>query len=261
MEGQDCSMENLGKVADITNGRVEIVNPLDLQSKVLDIFSKEVWATKAQCTVILPNVLSFRAEDKQEINQVLRELAAISDTSDLTFSFDWNENYRKLIADYILNKYDDNPPAMPRYFEEVPFQVQLKYNTLQGDEYLRVVTLKRPTTSSRIDSEDNANSTVIALQAIHESARLAQFGKYEDARINLVSVQRLLQRAMKQVQQQKDYLSYIVQAEKLDQFMREAKIQENLPGFKKDAGSRDDAASKAMYQMKSVSVSAFHNRH
>jgi hypothetical protein len=38
-------------------------------------------------------------------------------------------------------------------------------------------------------------------------------GKYSDARINLVSIQRLLQRAMKQVNHQKDYLSYIVQAE------------------------------------------------
>jgi hypothetical protein len=31
MEGEDCSMENLGTTADITNGTVEIVNPNDLR--------------------------------------------------------------------------------------------------------------------------------------------------------------------------------------------------------------------------------------
>jgi hypothetical protein len=32
MEGEDCSMENLGTAADITNGTVEIVNPNDLST-------------------------------------------------------------------------------------------------------------------------------------------------------------------------------------------------------------------------------------
>jgi len=259
LEGEDCSMENLGKTADITNGSVEIVNPVDLQSKVLNIFSNQVLATKAHCTVIVPHVLSLRAEDKDGHYKASRELASISSDSDLTFSFDWNDDHRQLISEYILKKYDDNRPATPAYFEGVPIQVQVLFNNLAGDQLLHTLTLSRPTTTSRNDAEDGLNSTAVALQAIHESARLAQFGKYDDARINLVSVQRLLQRTMKEVKQQKDYLSYVVQAEKLDQFMREAKAQEGL-GVRKDANSRDDEASKAMYQMKSVSTATFNNR-
>lgn len=83
-------------------------------------------------------------------------------------------------------------------------------------------------------------------------------GSYKEARINLVSVQRLLQRIMKSSKHQKDYLSYVVQAEKLDGFMREAQQQEQV--FGKSTKDRDDAASKAMYQMKSVSVTTFNNR-
>ncbi len=33
MEGEDCSVENLGTAADITNGTVEIVNPTELSMR------------------------------------------------------------------------------------------------------------------------------------------------------------------------------------------------------------------------------------
>lgn len=71
----------------------------------------------------------------------------------------------------------------------------------------------RPVTLEREKAENDVDSTVCALQAIHESARMAQQGNYTDARINLVSTQRLLQRTMKTPKHQKDYMSYIVQAE------------------------------------------------
>ena len=48
-----------------------------------------------------------------------------------------------------------------------------------------------------------------------------------------------------------DYLSFIIQAEKLDQFMREAQRTEEV--FGKKVG-RDDEASKAMFSMKSLSL-------
>jgi len=261
MEGEDCSMENLGKTADITNGNVEIVNPVDLKSKVMNVFSREVIATKAQCTVTVPYVLLMRGEDKSGFFRTTRELASITGESDITFSVDWEDEHRRAASEYMLKKYDENRPPQPKYFDAVPIQVQLQYSNLEGDQLLHVLTVSRPVTCSRAEAEDDVeslNTTVVALQAIHESARIAQLGKYNDARINLVSVQRLLQRTMKEVKQQRDYLSYIVQAEKLDQFMREAKAQEQL-GVKKDA-KRDDEAAKAMYQMKSVSVSTFNNR-
>jgi hypothetical protein len=64
---------------------------------------------------------------------------------------------------------------------------------------------------------------------------------------------------MKTAPQQKDYMSYVSQAEKLDGFMRESQQQEAVFGAK-DKKERDDTAAKSMYQMKSVSVKAFSNR-
>ena len=59
------------------------------------------------------------------------------------------------------------------------------------------------------------------------------------------------------------YLSFIVQAEKLDQFMRELQIKENV--FDQVAASdrgkeRDDAASQAMYKMKNLCTADFRRR-
>jgi len=151
-----------------------------------------------------------------------------------------------LLVPFSLNYTDD------------PFQIQIEYTKSNGEKWLRVVTSSKGLTLSRDTAEESVNTTPICLTAIQNSARLAQIGNYTDARINLVSVQRLLQRTMKTSQNQKDYLSFIVQAEKLDQFMRETQQQDKVFGATGGA-KRDDSASKAMYQMKNVSVEAFHS--
>ena len=103
----------------------------------------------------------------------------------------------------------------------------------------------------------------MSISAVQHSARLAQMGQYERARIHMISVLRLLQRSMNETpthEQQEAYLNFIVQAEKLDQFMREAKQQEEVLGSAKQASSRnrDDEASKSMYQMKGLNYAMFH---
>jgi actin beta/gamma 1 len=151
---------------------------------------------------------------------------------------------------------------------EVRMQVQLRFTRPDGEQCLLVRTLALPVTVDRDMAEGvggEANATVVSLNAIQAAARLAQQGKYEDARISLLSTQRLLQRLMPHgrtaahtMGHQQAYLSFIVQAEKLDQFMREVETQEAVFGAGgSKARGRDDDASKAMYQMKSVSVAAF----
>lgn len=66
---------------------------------------------------------------------------------------------------------------------------------------------------------------------------------------------------MRTAAHQESYLSFIVQAEKLDGFMRERESQKKI--FGEDVGSqhgRDDDASRSMYQMKGLSVSELTSR-
>jgi len=138
------------------------------------------------------------------------------------------------------------------------FQFQVTYMSSNGEKWLRVFNKNMKLCIERSQTEPII-SHVICLESIHSSARLAQAGEYDEARINLVSVQRLLQRSMKTPTNQSDYLAFIVQAEKLDQFMRENQQQEKIFG-KEHNKKRDDAASNAMFQMKSVSLRIFRER-
>ena len=115
----------------------------------------------------------------------------------------------------------------------------------------------------RGEAESSLNGTVAALAAIHRAAALAQGGAYLQARAALIGTQRMLQRAMhhSSVANQKAYLSFIVQAEKVDGFMRERQATEQVFGAsdgKARQVQRDDEAAKAMYQMKSLTSRSFH---
>merc|ERR1712063_214342 len=95
-----------------------------------------------------------------------------------------------------------------------------------GGQVLQVLSCQQQVTQSRDESEANVNATAIALTGIHTAARMAQQGDYRNARMELISTCRLLQRAMRELPHQEAYLSFIVQAEKLDGFMREREAQD-----------------------------------
>jgi len=250
MEGENCSMENLGTAADITSGSVEIVDPLNLKETVVSLLSKKILASNATCTLFIPNTLHFRSEEKHVLNKVEREISNITEETDLTFSFEWEDSAREKFK-----------TGFGKVF--FPFQVQFTYLKQNGDKCLKVLSRLLPVTKVREEVERDLNSAVIALRAIQQAAKMAQWGNYNDARISLTSVQRLLQRSMKTKSHQRDYLSYIVQSEKLDQFMRESQQQDSIFGMKDGTirqRNRDDDSSKAMYQMKSVSLKKFNER-
>jgi hypothetical protein len=186
--------------------------------------------------------------------KAVRELGTIVEDTDLTFSLRVSDEAASVLRE-VESSGKTTAESERLTVHGVPVQVVLKFTASDGTKMCVVHSSNQKIVTNRDAAEaDGVDSAVVAVQAVHESARLAQGGDYVRARVNLVSVQRLLQRAMKAPQNQRDYLSYIVQAEKLDQFMREAQAQAAVFGT---GGARDDEASKAMYQMKTVSVRAF----
>eukprot|EP00931_Biecheleriopsis_adriatica_P072912 TRINITY_DN47294_c0_g1_i1.p1 TRINITY_DN47294_c0_g1~~TRINITY_DN47294_c0_g1_i1.p1 ORF type:complete len:1282 (-),score=241.75 TRINITY_DN47294_c0_g1_i1:79-3633(-) len=244
MEGEDCSMENLGTCADLTGGQVEIVDLQALSSKVGAMLANATLATGLQMTLIAGNGLSFDASEQHGSASVLASLVGSATArTDLTL--------KAQVAAELAST--ENP--------SVPVQLQLRYTRPDGEEVLQVFTVHPPVCSKRDKAEADVNGTCIALCGIHCAARLAQRGEYRAARIELISTCRMLQRTMQTVGHQESYLSFIVQAEKLDGFMRERESQEKI--FGSDSGGqrgRDDDASRSMYQMKSLSVTDLNSR-
>jgi hypothetical protein len=123
MEGEDCSLEKLGTAADITNGNVEIVDPAQMSSKVVQMFDKAVFGTKVQCKLLLPNVLVSRPHNDSEASLV-RELISVDTESDITYSFEFAPPAFSLLKEYFhTKKLDDDRPERPRFVDGLPFQV------------------------------------------------------------------------------------------------------------------------------------------
>ncbi|CAE8684637.1 unnamed protein product [Polarella glacialis] len=240
MEGEDCSMENLGICADLTGGQVEMVDlqHLTLNSKVGAMLANPTLATSLKITLIVGSHCSVRDADSDETRRrgsaciSVRKLGSVTARSDLTFELDTSTVLQAGAG-----------------ASSLPVQLQLHYTLPSGEELLQVLTAQPLCSSSREEAEADINGTAVALWGLHKAARLAQQGTYRSARSELISTCRLLQRAMRDQAHQEAYLAFVVQAEKLDGFMRERELQEQVLGSSSTAGQngRDDDASRSMY--------------
>lgn len=77
IEGEDCSLENLGTVADITNGQVEIATPMNLSAKFTQLLNKPVVATNLSCTVLVNKNLAFKREGLFKVTKELGNITVI----------------------------------------------------------------------------------------------------------------------------------------------------------------------------------------
>jgi len=236
IRGDDCSMESLGTLADATNGEVDIVDPIELGTKSVNALNIPIVATNVEINVYVRKELQF-FNGKSTITETYG-----NDTSESDISF----SYRPL-----------TPIQQTKC---LLFQVQVRYTRLDGSRCLRILTKSQHITSDRDTTEKALVSSIIGMHALHESASLAQLGEYQHARVNLISNQRLLQRGMITRSDQKEYINFIKQAERLDGFMREAQQMDSILKTE-DAllrkQTRDDAAARNIVKMKKVTRSAF----
>jgi len=230
-------MEYLGILADKSSGAVDIVNPLDLSRIVTNIMNKPVLATGVTCSVITNKKIAFLESGK---NKCISEIGNVTSDSDITFL------------------YKTTKPILPD--KMMKFQARLAYSRPDGAQVLRVITRALPVTDDREKMEENINGALVAMSTVQRSAALAQRGDYKQARINLISTMRLLQRGMRNRAHQREYINFIVQSEKLDGFMRQVQAQELILGAEgvgSGGGIRDDSAAKNIVQMKQAHYGLF----
>jgi hypothetical protein len=171
-----------------------------------------------------------------------REIGNCTSDTDLTFAF----------------KRADFSGRVPDF---IPIQTQLTYSRPDGAKVVRLISKKYPVSSDRAAIERDLNAAVASMRAVQSAATLSQTGEYEAARTELISTQRLLQRGMTSPKAQREYINFIIQAEKLDGFMRQAQAQANvLAGVKGIGNANDDSASKNIVQMKQANYALFVDR-
>lgn len=67
--GDECNLDSLSKLAEMTGGNVERVDPISLTSNFANILSQPIIASNVVCKVKLHKGLQFRNEQPQHLSE------------------------------------------------------------------------------------------------------------------------------------------------------------------------------------------------
>jgi len=239
IEGTNVNLEYIGKVAQITNGFNDIVNPLNLTKNFNFLLENPIVATDVTVKMMLHKGLKlYNEENPINDHSCLRNIGNVNKESNITF-------------EYGKSDLEDNN------INQLPFQVQINYNRLDGAKCMRIISRTQQVTTDEKVAEENINITVIGLHSVQQTSKLAEDGDYTKARLKTRVNRNLVKRAMKQKQQvtedeERQYNNWIDKAEKIDKVIRNAKNKEQDDDMGVESCSDDDDDVKVDYNKEKV---------
>lgn len=91
IEGDECNIDTLSKIAELTGGQVERVNPTSLTQNFANILALPVIATNVVTKVKLHKGLEFRNEDPANLSEdksiMVRQLGNVTEETEITFEY------------------------------------------------------------------------------------------------------------------------------------------------------------------------------
>lgn len=175
IEGDECNLDSLARMAEMTGGNVERVNPMTLTQNFANMLAKPVIATSVVTKVKLHKGLTFRHELDANLNAdktlLVRELGNVTEDSEFTFEYTLKP-IQELVG------MDDLDLTKITHF---PFQAQIAYAGLDGAKYLRVITNKQEISKNREESESVANHEIMMQNAIQQHSKMARGGDFRGA--------------------------------------------------------------------------------
>mmetsp|Transcript_14797 Transcript_14797/g.16430 ORF Transcript_14797/g.16430 Transcript_14797/m.16430 type:complete len:851 (-) Transcript_14797:59-2611(-) len=220
IEGGNVGASIIGVTAEKSSGNITIVKPLELQRKMREIIDNPIIATNVSIKVNLHSWLCFKRYGK-DTKKIVKEvqMGNITQSSDVSFNFSPSTKGRSKAS----SKLERGKDFVKGEFE-IPFQVQMYYTKIDGMECVRVINCKKKITVNRKRAEKKADVSVIAMNGVQQSAKMALEKKmYKDARINLFTTQTLLDRVAQTDEQQEEYDIFIQQSEELERQLSKTK--------------------------------------
>lgn len=158
--GDDCNLDALSKLAEMTGGEVERVNPVELTNNFANILSQPIIASNVVAKVKLHKGMTFRNEDPDRLSEdmslMTREIGNVTADTEITFEYTL-----KKISELV--KMEDLDLTK---ITEIPFQVQITYKALDGSKMIRVITEQQPISNDREELEQKANFQILGQNAI-----------------------------------------------------------------------------------------------
>uniref|UniRef100_A0A3Q4IDV4 VWFA domain-containing protein n=1 Tax=Neolamprologus brichardi TaxID=32507 RepID=A0A3Q4IDV4_NEOBR len=189
IEGTDCRLDELGKLADRTRGKVVIASPSRLHPEFEQIIQNRTIATHCTVIILLPKSMCMKGE-KEAGHKGTREVGNVDPDTDITFQFRANEK----VSEGEENKHSYR-------LTRVSIQLQIKYRLRNGRTMLRLITADREVTDDGSAVLSSLCLAIIQLNSSQASAALAVRGRLLYARREGDTQKQLIERAIAEAEQ------------------------------------------------------------
>lgn len=125
-------MEVIGKLAEITNGNMKVVNPEKLSDDFANVLKDQVVGLNVNAKIMLHKAMKFRNQELSQLkSESLLEKTLANATKNTRISFQYEIKSEEELQKEKINI--DN-------LKKVPFQAQVVYTSPKGGKFLRVIT-------------------------------------------------------------------------------------------------------------------------
>jgi len=211
--GEECKLEMLSPLADLTGGDIYKVDPVNLSNDFANILSEAVIATNVEVRVKLHKGFTFRNENPLNITEdgtlLIRSIGNATNGQEVTLEYSAKPSKElKEMKDIDLTK-----------TTKLPFQTQISYRSLDGMKCVRLITKLQDLTFEREEAKKAADYHVLSVNAVQQTAKLAREGNYRGAQANAYHWKKMMKGS-------DDYEDYMVNAAPLYQALERQQMDE-----------------------------------
>lgn len=219
--GDSVRMGMLGKMSDVTQGEVNLVDPLNILSEFASMLEAKIIATKVVVKLLLHKGLSLvnidasklipgvlpqasPASAVEEDNKTEQTVGNAYEDSELTFEYEVKS------ASKLDELFEERAKllglaSLPDDKKHLPFQVQITFTKLDGSKCIRTITRTQKITSDRQQVENTVKAGLLGTHAWAQSAKLAEQGHYEAAMVNNMQMNAVFARSPVNAKQSAQY--------------------------------------------------------
>uniref|UniRef100_UPI003AACD8FA circularly permutated Ras protein 1-like isoform X2 n=1 Tax=Centroberyx gerrardi TaxID=166262 RepID=UPI003AACD8FA len=234
-EGTDCRLDELGRLADRTGGKVVIASPHQLHPEFEQIIENRTIATHCSVTLLLPKTLRVRGE-REAGHRATREVGNVAPDTEITFQFGANEQ--------------DSEVSAPASGSRVCVQLQIRYRQRDGQTLLRVLTADREVTDDSSAALSSLSLAIVQLNSSQASAALAVRGRFLDARGEGEAQRNLIERAIEHNRSAEDKQTYQEWVKTMEPIYNNIHNYTRRKSVISDSQSLTDMGAALLYNMK-----------
>jgi len=182
IKGEDINLATLGKLADVTSGDVDTVDPTKITDTFANILAAQLVATKVEVRVFLHKAFGFvtydedKDEEKSDSAMASKSVGNAFSDSEITFEYVLkSKDELKGILKKDEKSEDDNDE------HSLPFQIQIEYTKMNGMRCIRAFTATKKITTNKIEAQKNINVGVVGMHANQQAAARCSRGDFYGA--------------------------------------------------------------------------------